>query len=101
MDYWFQKQNILLVQCDFEMLHLQADTGGILHTDPNFNLTVNDAINFTSEVIKMLLMMMMMMMMIYYGGDDDDDDIARLFQSHQSLSSKWKFMQNRVLTQPH
>ena len=66
------------------MLHLRADTGGILHTDPNFNFTVTDAINFSSEVIKML---MMMRMMIYYG-DDDDDDITRLFQSHQSLSSK-------------
>ena len=76
------------------MLHLRADTGGILHTDPNFNFTVTDGINFSSEVIKM------MMMMIYYG-DDDDDDIARLFQSHQSLSSKWTFMQYRILIQPH
>ena len=70
MDYCFQKQDILLFQRDFEMLHLRADTAGILHTDPNFNFTVTTDINITSEVIKML---MMVMMMIYYGDDGDGE----------------------------
>ena len=61
---YFRNKTFCFFQCDFEMLHLRADTAGILHPDPNFNFTVTTDINITSEVIKMLMMVMMMMMML-------------------------------------
>ena len=42
---------------NFEMLQMRADTG-LLHTaDPNFNFTLTNDLNISSEVSEMLMMM--------------------------------------------
>ena len=52
----FRREN-LANWWNFEMLQMRADTG-LLHTaDPNFNFTLTNDLNISSEVSEMLMLM--------------------------------------------
>ena len=47
---YFRSEKIFQIGWEFEMLQMQVESG-LLHTDPNFNFTIANDLNITSEVI--------------------------------------------------